>query len=323
VANKIRKTKTGYAVEFYVGGNRIRKVLKHASRDEAKEYIENKIAEFKGRAYGGPDPDEPKDFNALADWYLAHPRISRKKISPDCEMKCKQCKPHSWKDCSYEAETRRVDVMREAFGTLELRALSLEDLEEFVHKRSRVDRKRDGNPLKPSSVNREITTLRGLFSLATKSGKIRANPAEGLSKLTGEEERDRVLSDEEWERYYPALPEWLKPVALCLNLTAMRLGEVINLTWDRVDRKNGFIRLRATDTKARKGRKVPIDPRLEEVLARIPRRIPREDTDPVFAMPASKRGIRQAGRQINRNSASEASRRALRTSRSMTTGIRA
>jgi integrase len=42
----------------------------------------------------------------------------------------------------------------------------------------------------------------------------------------------------------------------------LRYGEIVNLTWDRVDLKGGFITLRAQDTKNKTARKVPLTPEL-------------------------------------------------------------
>jgi len=56
----------------------------------------------------------------------------------------------------------------------------------------------------------------------------------------------------------------------------MREGEILKLRWDRVDRKSGFIRLRAEDTKTSEGRSIPIDPRLDETLDILPRSIQKD-----------------------------------------------
>ena len=132
---------------------------------------------------------------------------------------------------------------------------------------------RRGTLNKPATVNRTIAVLKHMFNLAEQLEKTRYNPGKGkrVRLLGGEEERDRYLTDEEWEAYYREAPAWYKPFALCLYTTGMRLGEVRELQWDRVDRKAGFIRLKADDTKTSKARKIPIDPRLEEVLQILPR----------------------------------------------------
>jgi integrase len=56
------------------------------------------------------------------------------------------------------------------------------------------------------------------------------------------------------------------PVALAAYRTAMRRGEILNLTLQRLDLKEGFIRLKPKDTKTGYGRSVPIHPELMEAL---------------------------------------------------------
>ena len=46
----------------------------------------------------------------------------------------------------------------------------------------------------------------------------------------------------------------------------MRAGEIISLTWDKVDAKTGFLRLAAMDTKTNEKRAIPIFPLLQEAL---------------------------------------------------------
>jgi integrase len=116
-----------------------------------------------------------------------------------------------------------------------------------------------------------MALFKRVFNLACRNGKTHYNPAKSVQKLKGEESRDRVLSDEEWEAYYQKAPAWYKPIALCAYVTGMREGEILNLKWKRVNRKTGFIRLKPEDTKTSEGRPIPIDPRLDEVLAALPR----------------------------------------------------
>jgi integrase len=55
--------------------------------------------------------------------------------------------------------------------------------------------------------------------------------------------------------------------------TAMRQGEILNLTWDRVDLKNGFVHLRPEDTKTNDGRSIPLHPEIIKMLYYMPRTI--------------------------------------------------
>jgi integrase len=51
----------------------------------------------------------------------------------------------------------------------------------------------------------------------------------------------------------------------------MRWGEIVRLTWDKVDLKGGFIRLKGKDTKSWEGRLIPLDvfPGLREMYKEL------------------------------------------------------
>ena len=80
-----------------------------------------------------------------------------------------------------------------------------------------------------------------------------------------------MLSEDEFERLLEASAEHLKPILICAYETGMRLGEILSLHWEQVDLEKGFINLQAGQTKTGEGRKVPISPRLYEVLSSLAR----------------------------------------------------
>jgi integrase len=59
----------------------------------------------------------------------------------------------------------------------------------------------------------------------------------------------------------------LKPIVESALLTGMRRGELLSLKWEQI--RNGFIYL--TETKSGKGRQIPINNRLTEVLKEVRR----------------------------------------------------
>ena len=61
----------------------------------------------------------------------------------------------------------------------------------------------------------------------------------------------------------------LKPVLLTAYQLGQRFGEIVGLTWDRVDLKRGFITLRVNDTKTKTGRRVPMTPDVRLTLQRL------------------------------------------------------
>jgi integrase len=137
-----------------------------------------------------------------------------------------------------------------------------------------VDR-RGRNP-KPATVNRELACLRSMFNVARKGlvrlpgGLPSENPVSSVKFLEEHNIRDRVLTAEEFQRMLDSSPGYLKPILYCAYHTGMRRGEILELTWDRVDLKAGFIRLKNTDTKTDTARIIPIGRELREVFRHLP-----------------------------------------------------
>jgi integrase len=125
-----------------------------------------------------------------------------------------------------------------------------------------------------------MACLRHLLNLAEAEGLIDSLPFKGLKALKENNFRDRILSPEEYERLLSHCPPHTARVIKMAYHTAMRQGEILNLTWDRIDLKAGVVRLRAEDTKTNEGRTIPLH---REVLE-MPREIPRSINGRVFTL---------------------------------------
>ena len=119
--------------------------------------------------------------------------------------------------------------------------------------------------------------------------------------------RDRVLSQEEFEKLMVDLPVHTRAIVATGYYAGMRKGEVLNLTWDKVDLRNRLIKLGVADTKDREARTIPICNALHDILREIPRAI---HDDHLFLFKgkqirdirtALKRACRDAGIPYGRN----------------------
>jgi len=117
-----------------------------------------------------------------------------------------------------------------------------------------------------STINNDHAILKQLLYEAVKKRKLGANPASEVTMPDPHNERDRVLTVEEWARLYAEAASHLKPILQVAYQLGLRYGEIVNLTWDRVDLKRGLITLTAHDTKTKKPRTVPLTPELTEVF---------------------------------------------------------
>jgi integrase len=151
------------------------------------------------------------------------------------------------------------------FGHKSLDEITAVDVEAF-----RTQRKLpNGESPSLSTVNYDHAMLKHCLSLAERRGLVSTNVAKKVTLPTPDNERDRVLSSEEWERLYDTAADHLKPILLVAYQLGMRQGEILKLTWDRVDLNRGFIKLRGKDTKAKDGRDVPMAPAVLEALRKL------------------------------------------------------
>ena len=121
----------------------------------------------------------------------------------------------------------------------------------------------------PTTVNRELATLRRALHMAEEWKMIRHVPR--IRMLGGERQRDFVLSHEDEQRYLAAAPEPLRSLALLLVDTGLRLSEALNLRLLDVhiepagSAKYGWLRVR--DGKSKNARRtVPLTRRVAAML---------------------------------------------------------
>ena len=91
---------------------------------------------------------------------------------------------------------------------------------------------------------------RGLLVL--KGGAPAENPVAFVSKEREHNERDRVLSPEEFARVVAAAEAWLKPIRWW-RITPGCARQNPLVRWDQVDIQRRLLRLKSGDTKTGKG----------------------------------------------------------------------
>ncbi len=160
----------------------------------------------------------------------------------------------------------RLEIVRNQlipfFGGKPLTDIKPVDVETFRGQR----RKRDGTVPCLQTINNDHTVLKHCLNVAIRRGLMVTNPASAVPLPDPHNERDRVLSEEEWTRLYATAKPHLKPILLLPYHLGQRFGEIVNLTWDRVDLQRGFITLRAIDTKTKKPPRVPLTQAVKATL---------------------------------------------------------
>jgi integrase len=115
-----------------------------------------------------------------------------------------------------------------------------------------------------AAVNRELAVLRHMFNKAVQWEYLSVSPFSlGMGLFFKEDNmRVRYLSTQERERLLASCSEDLHPIVVFALHTGMRKGEILSLTWSKIN--EGFIHVE--ETKSDTSRQVPINKNVQEVL---------------------------------------------------------
>ena len=245
----LTKRKDGYYVEFpYLDDGKVLSL--------APQGVKGKIKRWKA----GVRKDMARNLEAVIRADLRMGRIKSKRVQNQPQTFAQWGKEYlnlpevkalrSYRDRVAAVKQRFIPY----FGNKLLREITKSDITIYRTER----RKPDGTIPCIQTINYDHAILKHVFSRAQDHGHIDKNPAKEVQIPDPKNERDRILSDDEWKRLYEASPPHLQSIFLTAYYTGMRFGEVIKLTWDRVDLRKGLIRLRNQDTKNGEARDVPM-----------------------------------------------------------------
>jgi integrase len=159
--------------------------------------------------------------------------------------------------------------------------------------------------VRPATVNREMDTLRSIFSKAVKWKKLIENPCVGVQRLKVDNRRTRILTDSEqaaliaaFENRTPCRAQSIQRLKMQVLVqlalvTGARLGELLALTWD--DCTDGFLTFLETITASRAN--IPCSPAVEAILRRLPRQNAFLFTNPATGEPYSTNGVQHIFRR--------------------------
>lgn len=227
-------------IDFTHDGRRIRK--KVGSKNDA----ENALAAVKADILRGEFrfvKEKKVLFKDFSEEYLEYAKINKR----------------SW---------RRDDVILENnlkpfFGDMLLSKIGPRHIEEY--KKMRLEK------VKPGTVNRELTCLKYMFTVAEKFGRFEGkNPVKQVRFLQYRQHVMRVLSREEIKRLIDASSGDLKAMIILALNTGMRKGEILSLKWNDVDFIDNYIYVK--ETKSNVMRKIPMNSVVRNVLKGLERK---------------------------------------------------
>ena len=185
---------------------------------------------------------------------------------------------------TYLDTKRRIDKhLAPFFGNKRMSSITTSDIRAFIAKRMadtwlarparRVKRlngtwqelPEEWRPVSVGEINRELTVLKRMFSLAIEAGKLHHKPHFGM--LREDNIRIGFFEREQYEAVLAHLPEGIRPVVTFAYVTGWRINsEILPIQWRQVDLRVGEVRLDPGTTKNREGRVFHLTPELQQLL---------------------------------------------------------
>lgn len=231
LANKQRKEFVGTSIEEAKDADGKRRVQKR----------ENRIFEIL--------PEAKMTLEELSKWYMGLEKT----------QSIKTC----WRidDC--------LNNWHRHIGDYVVRNIKPTDLEAYQVKRIRQG-------MAKSTIDKELSVLKAVIQKAFDNDLVGGKTLKVFKQVSNLQNksvgmRRRVLTMEEYVSLYDNAPLHLKAVLQTAFYTGMRQGEILSLTWEKIDLESQVIRLWPKDTKEGKAKVVPIASALREAICGLPR----------------------------------------------------
>lgn len=117
-----------------------------------------------------------------------------------------------------------------------------------------------------ATVANEISALKRGFALAVKKGLLARRPEIEQVDI-GDNSRKGFLDPDQFRVFVELLPSHVAVFAIVAYQTGCRKGELLGLTWDKVDLEGGMVRLNSGDTKNGKPRCIPLTAECVQILS--------------------------------------------------------
>lgn len=154
---------------------------------------------------------------------------------------------------------RSIKHLQTFFGGMRVIDISTDKVRSYVLQRQ-------GEGAENATINRELSALKRMFSLASQSTPPKVTTVPHIKKLQENNVRQGFFEYSEYSAIRDALPFHLKPVVTMAFYTGMRIGEIESLQWPQVNLMEGKITLKAQDTKNKESRIVFMTGELLETI---------------------------------------------------------
>jgi integrase len=229
-----RRGKTWW-VQYYVNGQQVRESSKSRKKSVAEKLLMRRLVAI-------------EDGTATVPHRQITYEEMRQRLVTDRTKKQNAGKP--------EDGLKPLDA---AFGGLKASVITRDAIDEFALAQRGLGKAND-------TINGYLRALRRMFRLS--AADVKNPPDVNASMLKASKARQGFIDREQYLRLLAMLPDYVRPIYTFGYFTGMRLGELKNLTWARVDRQGETIRLESEDTKNAEPRAIPYGkvPELKQLM---------------------------------------------------------
>ena len=216
----VKKTQTGYQVQYYDADGRFRKrTFRGVTRDEAVRK-EREILAARDRGELLPDPKRAPTFASFAESWMDEYRSG--------------WKPSTLEDYKMVIESK----INPEFGSRRISLITESHLLRFITALQ-------DQGLSPRRINFTMGIFKAILRTAHRRRVIRNDPSASIRKLKTQEAEIDPLSPEEVERFLAACPPWWRPYFTAAFWTGARPNELIALKWGDMNQSEKTFRIRA------------------------------------------------------------------------------
>jgi len=184
------------------------------------------------------------------------------------------------RNCSASLARERARIIQhdllDRWGQRPVRSITKSDVNDLLDdKAARRERPCNGRTSGAGvQSNRTLSLLTALFNWAAGKDQVESNPTAGVRRRVKEEERDRVLDDDEIVRFWGACEELGAPwgtIFQILLLTGQRRSEVGGMKWSELNLEKHEWVIPASRAKNRKVHVVHLSDMVVEIIEQLPR----------------------------------------------------
>jgi len=236
-----KDNKETWYIDYYADGKRVREAV--GSKTAAKGALATRQADILRGEYRFKKEKKIR-FEDFAKNYLEYAKVNKRSWLRD-ESSLKNLIPF--------------------FKDMVLSKINPQHIEDYKRMRLDVETMRK-RKTKPATINRELSCLKHMFTIAARFEKFEGkNPVKETKLFQERQYIMKILNEEESKKLINTSSGFLQTLIIVALNTGMRKGELLNLRWTDIDFNEDYIYIK--QTKSNVPRKVPMNSMVKNALA--------------------------------------------------------